>query len=68
MNPAESTAIDHDKLERIARQICESHRGAGAYDKPRCHRDHWRKMALPIAALSENPVGKTLMQACGWTA
>jgi hypothetical protein len=62
----ESIAIDHGKLERIARQICESKRGMGAYDKPGCHRNHWRKRALPLAALSDWSIGKTLMQACGW--
>jgi hypothetical protein len=33
------------ELERIARQLCEASRGAGAWDKPRCKRNHWRKRA-----------------------
>jgi hypothetical protein len=56
------------ELERIARQLCESKRGAGAWDKPRCKRNHWRKRALPMAQLAAEPlgIGKTLMMACGW--
>jgi hypothetical protein len=37
--------ITHTTLERIARQLCEASRGAGAWDKPRCKRNHWRKRA-----------------------
>lgn len=37
--------IDHDKLESPARQICDSRRGAGHYDMPRTHRQHWRDLA-----------------------
>lgn len=33
------------ELERIARQLCEASRGAGSWDKPRCHRNHWRVRA-----------------------
>jgi hypothetical protein len=33
------------ELERIAQQLCESKRGAGAWDKPRCKRNHWRVRA-----------------------
>jgi hypothetical protein len=56
------------ELERIARQLCEASRGAGAWDKPRCHKNHWRQRALPMAQLAAEPlgIGKTLMRACGW--
>lgn len=37
--------ITHATLERIARQMCESNRGTGAWDKPRCKRNHWRDLA-----------------------
>ena len=39
------TAIDHTMLEHVARNLCESKRGAGAWNKPKCHRNHWRKLA-----------------------
>ena len=60
--------IDHEELERLAREMCESVRGAGAWDRPKCHRNHWRTRALPLAELASEPqgIGRTLMQACGW--
>lgn len=33
------------ELKRIARQLCEAKRGPGAWDKPRCKRNHWRVRA-----------------------
>lgn len=63
-----ATEINHDELERIARQMCESRRGLGAWDKPKCKRNLWRKRALPLAVIAREPlgIGKTLMRACGW--
>lgn len=61
--------IDHAELERLAREICDSINGAGHYDAPRTHRNHWRKRALPMAQLAAEPlgIGRTLMRACVWT-
>jgi hypothetical protein len=39
------TTIDRATLEREARKLCEQHRGEGAWDKPGCHRNHWRRIA-----------------------
>lgn len=38
-------SISHTELECVARQLCESSRGKGAYDAPKCHRNHWRTLA-----------------------
>jgi len=62
------TNINHAELESIARQMCESKRGTGAWDRPRCKRTHWRRRALPLAQVAAEPqgIGKTLMRAIGW--
>lgn len=62
-------AIDHDKLEALARQMCDARNGAGHFDAKWTHRNHWRKRAVPLAELASEPlgIGKTLMRACGWT-
>lgn len=69
MTAPESVAIDHAELERLARELCDSRNGAGHFDAKGTHRNHWRKRALPLAALANEPlvIGKTLMRACGWT-
>lgn len=69
MTPTESATIDHAELERIAREICDSRNGPGHYDAKGTKRNHWRKRALPLAALASEPqgIGRTLMKACGWT-
>lgn len=36
------THLDHAVLEREARKLCEQVRGPGAWDKPGCHKNHWR--------------------------
>ena len=41
-----SHTIDHATLEREARKLCESERGAGAWGKPRCQHNHWRKRVV----------------------
>jgi len=68
MTAPKSVAINHAELERLAREICDSRNGAGHYDAPRTKRNHWRKRALPLAALANEPqgIGRTLMRACGW--
>lgn len=69
MTPPKSVAIDHAKLERLARELCDSRNGAGHYDAKWTKRAHWRKRALPLAVLASESlgIGKTLMRACGWT-
>jgi hypothetical protein len=64
----DSVAIDHDKLETLARQMCDARNGAGHFDAKGTKRNHWRKCALPLAALASEPqgIGRTLMKACGW--
>ena len=60
---------DHEKLERLARMLCESSiEDKGRYDRKGCKRAYWRKRALPLAALASEPqgIGRTLMKACGW--
>lgn len=68
MTPTQSITIDHAELERLAREICDSRNGPGHFDAPRTHKNHWRKRALPLAALANEPqgIGRTLMKACGW--
>ena len=36
---------DHATLDRIARQLCESRRGTGAYDRKGCRRSIWLRRA-----------------------
>lgn len=40
-----SVAIDHDLLERRARELCTARRGASAWNRKGCKRNHWRKLA-----------------------
>jgi len=55
------------QLESLARQICDSRNGAGHYDKPGTHRNHWRAKAAEMIALAEAmPPYKTLARAIGW--
>jgi hypothetical protein len=59
--------IDHDKLEALAREICESKRGEGAWNRYKCKRNYWRGKASEMMALAEAmPPYKTLARACGW--
>jgi hypothetical protein len=60
---------DFQTLESLAREICDSHNRPGHYDAKGTKRNHWRKRALPLAALASEPqgIGRTLMRACGWT-
>lgn len=62
------TTIDHDRLERLARDLCEKSRGPGAWDRKGCKRLHWRTRALPLATLASEPqgIGRALMRAIGW--
>ena len=41
----DSVAIDHDKLEALAREMCDSRNGAGHFDAKGTHRNHWRALA-----------------------
>jgi hypothetical protein len=61
--------INHETLERLAREICDSRNGVGHYDAKGTKRNHWRKRALPLAQLTSEPqgIGRTLMRAIGWT-
>lgn len=59
--------IDHDKLESLAREICDSRNGEGHYDQSGTHRNHWRAKASEMMALAEAmPVYKTLARVVGW--
>lgn len=59
--------IDHAKLERLAREICDSRNGAGHYDAKGTKRAHWRVKAAGMMALAEAmPAYKSLAQAIGW--
>lgn len=60
--------INHETLERIAREICDNRNGAGHYDAKGTKKNHWRKRALPLAmlAIDRQGVGIRLMQVCGW--
>jgi hypothetical protein len=40
-----SVAIDHAQLERIAHDLCTARRGASAWNRKGCKRNHWRKLA-----------------------
>jgi len=40
--------IEFYTLERLSRQICELVRGAGAWDRPKCHRAYWRAKAMRV--------------------
>ena len=68
MTTPKSVTINHTELERLAREMCDSRNGAGHYDAKGAKRAHWRKRALPLAALASEPqgIGRTLMRACGW--
>ena len=68
MTTPKSVAIDHAELERLAREMCDSRNSPGHYDAKGTHRNHWRKRALPLAALASEPqgIGRTLMRAIGW--
>ena len=37
--------IPHDKLEALAREICDGRNGSGHYDAKGTKRNHWRKLA-----------------------
>jgi hypothetical protein len=55
------------KLEAMARELCESRRGAGAYDRKYCKRAHWRKRAAErYEIIRRNPIAISLFRACGW--
>jgi hypothetical protein len=58
------TAIDHEKLERLAREMCDSRMGAGHWDKRGTKRNYWRKRVLWMAQLAETSA--SLLRACGW--
>ncbi|TPG50170.1 hypothetical protein EAH75_01345 [Rhodanobacter glycinis] len=59
--------INHEALERLAREICDSRNGAGHYDKSGTHRNHWRVKASEMMALAvAMPAYRGLAQACGW--
>jgi hypothetical protein len=67
MTPTESATIDHAELERIAREICDSHNGAGHYDARGTKRAWWRaKAERMIRDADAMPVYKGLLRACGW--
>lgn len=59
--------IDHARLEKLAREICDSRNGGGHYDKAGTHKRHWRVKAAEMMALAEAmPPYKSLAMACGW--
>ena len=37
--------INHEALETLAREICDSRNGVGHYDKAGTHKNHWRSLA-----------------------
>lgn len=45
MTPPQSVAINHDELERLARELCDSRNGAGHYEAKGTKRNHWRALA-----------------------
>lgn len=61
---------DFDTVERIARQMCEEHGGAGHWDAKGTKRAHWRKRAeslLLIRDASSDPgLMAQLMRVIGW--
>lgn len=59
--------LNHDRLELLAREICDSRNGAGHYDKAGTHKNHWRVKAAQMMALAEAvPPYKSLAMAIGW--
>jgi hypothetical protein len=48
--------INHEALERLAREICDTRNGAGHYDKSGTHRNHWRELAL-VEMTQADPLG-----------
>ena len=60
--------IDHEKLEKLARMLCESSvEDKGRYDRKGCKRNHWRKKALAFQArVSESYVSLGIYRAVGW--
>jgi hypothetical protein len=55
------------KLEAMARELCESRRGKGAYDRKYCKRAHWRKLAMDMRKrVNAQPILRMLYRACGW--
>lgn len=59
--------LPHAQLEALARQLCETRRGAGAYDRKGCKRAHWRNLALEFGdAFAVHPIKRTLYRVCGW--
>ena len=59
--------LPHAQLEALARLLCETRRGAGAYDRKGCKRAHWRKLALAFSnAVTAHPIKRALYRACGW--
>lgn len=61
---------DYETIERIARQLCEEHGGAGHWDAKGTKRAHWRKRAESLLATrdaSSDPKLMTrLMRIVGW--
>lgn len=62
------TTINHEELERIAIEMWEKSPNRKAKTWATAKRNHWRKRALPLATLANEPqgIGRTLMRACGW--
>lgn len=60
--------IDHDQLEALARQLCESSvEDKGRYDRKGCKKAHWRKKAIKFQqSATESAVKTGLYRACGW--
>ena len=46
--------INHEALERLAREICDSRNGAGHYDAKGTKRQHWRVKAAEMMAIAES--------------
>lgn len=57
---------DFETLERIARMLSDDRYGEGHFDRKGTKRNHWRRQAQSLAALSADPLGRELMRACGW--
>lgn len=55
--------INHEALESLAREICDSRNGVGHYDKPRTHRNHWRRLADAEIARARGNTLEVLMSA-----
>lgn len=59
--------LPHAQFESLALQLCESRRGAGAYDRKYCKRAHWRKLAADMGKrVDTQPLLRTLYRWCGW--